>query len=241
MKGDLILAFLIVYTKELCCESDLMSVRLFEHFNKACWEKHFLSKQEARFLPCVNKHKIPAGSGLQTWRFWMKLALNQSMCFSSLFKSECEISQCERSFSFCRHLTCLYIKVGTMPLKSWHHMRQLSGFTPPTFSENLQVTGHSDTNMKETQFCIQGAHGPQPGSRNRLIHKLLWYKMVSVKAVMCYRYYESPEFGLLSQLELIQERLILGALSLQSLGVGLGFPARDWGWVMVAKAPNPSR
>ena len=240
MKGDLILAFLIVYTKELCCESDLMSVRLFEHFNKACWEKHFLSKQEARSLPCVNKHKIPVGSGLQTWRFWMKLALNQSMCFSSLFKSEHEVSQCERSFSFCRHLTCLYFKVGTMPLKSRHHMRQLSGFTPPTFSEHLQVTGHSDTNMKKTRFCIQGAHGPQPGSRNRLIHKLLWYKMVSVKAVMCYRYYGSPEFRLLSQLELIQERLILGALSLQSLGVGLGFPARDWGWVMVAKAPNPS-
>ena len=240
MKGDLILAFLIVYTKELCCESDLMSVRLFEHFNEACWEKHFLSKQEARFLPCVNKHKIPAGSGLQTWRFWMKLALNQSMCFSSLFKSEREVPRCGCSLSFCRHLMCLYIKVGTMPLKSWHHMRQLSRFTTPTSIEHLQVMGHSDTNMKKTQFFIQGAYGPQPGSRNRLSHKLLSNKMVSVKAVMCYRYYGSPELGLLSQLELIQERLISGALSLQCLGVGLGFPARDWGWVMMVKAPNAS-
>ena len=141
----------------------------------------------------------------------------------------------------------LFLLLQTFLHQSWDHAIKVMashetafGFTPPALSEHLQVTGHSDTNMKKTQFCIQGTHGLQPGSRNGLIHKLLWYKMVSVKAVMCYKYYGSPEFGLLSQLELIQERLILGTLSLQLLGVGLWFPARDWGWVMAVKAPNPS-
>ena len=34
--------------------------------------------------------------------------------------------------------------------------------------------------------------------------------------------------------------LISRCLSLQRLGAGLGFPARDWVWVAVVKAPNPS-
>ena len=34
--------------------------------------------------------------------------------------------------------------------------------------------------------------------------------------------------------------LISRCLSLQRLGAGLGFPARDWVWVAVVKAPSPS-
>ena len=30
-----------------------------------------------------------------------------------------------------------------------------------------------------------------------------------------------------------------GGPGLHQLGAGLGFPARDWGWVVVVKAPDP--
>ena len=34
--------------------------------------------------------------------------------------------------------------------------------------------------------------------------------------------------------------MILGNLGLQQLGVGLGLPDGDWGWVTVVKTPDPS-
>lgn len=37
--------------------------------------------------------------------------------------------------------------------------------------------GHSDANMKKTQFYIQETHGLGSGSENTLLNKLLWYKI----------------------------------------------------------------
>ena len=34
--------------------------------------------------------------------------------------------------------------------------------------------------------------------------------------------------------------MISGNLGLYELGVGLGLPARDWGWVTVVKIPDPN-
>lgn len=154
LKENLILAFLIVYTKMWCCENDLMSVRLFEHYNKALWETVSL-KTGGMIWPCISKYRIPTGSELLTWRFWTKPRLNQSICFSLyLFKNEYKVLLHKCYFSSSRWLTHFDFKDTAL---HWTIFRIHSCFNHSL--SNYKWLLDSDTNMRKTHLHIEGAHG----------------------------------------------------------------------------------
>lgn len=150
----------------------MMSVRLFEHFNKAL-RKTFSLKTGNQILPCVNKHKIPMGSKLPTWRFWMEPMLKQLMWFSSLSWNECKVSPYECYFSFCRWLLHLCIKASSTQKQCY--IRQFPGFIHSANMHWAAISGYWTQWYKHEEDSVLHSRSPWP---------MVWFRKLTYKQIM---------------------------------------------------------